>query len=49
MASFYIKSLFTNITLDETIKIIIRELFKDHNTYLNYNKKKKKQFRSLLD
>lgn len=40
MASFNIKSQFTNIFLDETLDIIIKELFKDHDTCLNYNKKK---------
>lgn len=39
-------SLFTNITLDETIQIISKKLLKDHDTYLNYTKK---QFTNLLD
>ena len=45
MASFDIKSLFTQIPLDETIQIISETLFKDNDTYLNYTKK---QFTSLL-
>ena len=46
MASFDIKSLFTNIPLDETIEIISNELFKDRDTHLIYTKK---QFINLLD
>ena len=46
MASFDIKSLFTNIPLNETIQIVTNQLFKDHDTYLNYTKK---QFTDLLE
>ena len=46
MASFDIKSLFTNISLDETIEMINNELFKDESTHLYYTKK---QFINLLD
>ena len=46
MCSFDIKSLFTNIPLDETIDICLKELFQNDNSlYLNFNKK---QFNSLL-
>ena len=46
MCSFDIKSLFTNIPLNETIDICLRELFQNDNSfYLNFNKK---QFNSLL-
>ena len=38
MESFDIKSLFTQIPLDETIEIISEKLFKDQDTYLNYTK-----------
>lgn len=38
MASFDIKSLFTNIPLHETIQMISEKLFKDQDTYLNYTK-----------
>ncbi len=38
MASFDVKSLFTDIPLDETIEIICNELSKEHNTYSNYTK-----------
>ena len=46
MASFDIKSLFTQIPLDETIQIICGKLFKDNDSYLNYTKK---QFTNLLN
>ena len=46
MASFDIKSLFTNIPLYETIEIISNELLKDRDTQLTYTKK---QFINLLD
>ena len=46
MASFDIQSLFTNIPLDETIKIIDDELFKDSDTYMGFTRK---QFVNLLE
>lgn len=45
MASFDIKSLFTQIPLDETMDICIQELFKDGNSV---NGMDRKQFRELL-
>lgn len=45
MASFDIVT-FTTVSLDETIKIICNELFKDHDTYHNCAKK---QFISQFD
>ena len=45
MASFDVKSLFTNIPLDETINIICESMFKDKNTHCNLSKE---QFTSLL-
>ena len=39
MASFDIQSLFTNIPLDETIKIIDNELFKDSSTVMGFTRK----------
>ena len=46
MASFDIQSLFTNIPLDETIKIIDNELFKNSTTYMGFTRK---QFIDLLE
>ena len=40
MASFDVESLFTNIPLDETISIIIDQLFQDFDNFLGYCKKK---------
>ena len=45
MASFDVKSLFTNIPLDETINIVCDSMFKDQDTYCNFTKE---QFTSLL-
>ena len=45
MASFDVKSLFTNIPLDETINIICDSMFKDNDTHCNFSKQ---QFTSLL-
>ncbi len=38
MASFDVEAQLANIPLDETIRIICNELFKDHDTYFNYTK-----------
>lgn len=46
MASFDIKSLFTNIPLDETIDICINELFKDTDLVMGYDIT---SFRKLLE
>ena len=45
MASLDVDSLFTNITLDETINIIIEKLFSENETVHNLNKD---QFKCLL-
>ena len=37
MASFDISSLFTNVSLDETIEIIIQKLFHNSTHYLGYS------------
>ena len=46
MASFDIKSLFTNIPLDETIEIITNRLFSDCPKYMNFSRE---QFKELLE
>ena len=46
MASFDVESLFTNIPLDETIEIIIDNLFKDVQKVGKFNKD---QFRKMLN
>ena len=38
MASFYITSLFTNIPLDETIKIIVDQLFSNSNNFEGFSR-----------
>lgn len=45
MASFDVKSLFTNIPLDETVNICVEQLFKNCNLVNGYNKK---DFHKLL-
>ena len=45
MESLDVDSLFTNITLDETINIIIEKLFSENETVYNFNKG---QFKCLL-
>ena len=47
MASFDVKSLFTNIPLKETIDICIENLFKDETTVHNFNRKQLHQLLSF--
>ena len=47
LASFDVVSLFTNIPLNETIDIIIKKAFSDHQYYYNFNKAQLQQALSI--
>ena len=47
LISFHVKSLFTNVTLDRTIDIILKKIYNKHETTTNIGRKEMKDFITL--
>ena len=43
MVSFHVKSLFTNVTLDQTIQLVLKRIYEKHDVSKNITKQEMKE------